>query len=109
LLDDYYYSALFDENSSKSIMCYCRDESDASEDLFYCSFTTITIPNTTMNIPNQEYNEIESPKYKKEINPVKGDASVSMSNVFLGPMLRIALKKRESPKPIPRKKIRRSN
>ena len=61
-----------------------------------------------MNIPNQEYNEIESPKYKKEINPVKGDASVSMSNVFLGPMLRIALKKRESPKPIPKenKKIK---
>lgn len=60
-----------------------------------------------MNIPNHEYNEMESPKYKKEINPVKGDASVSMSNVLRGPMLRIALKKRESPKPIPKKKKNR--
>lgn len=54
-----------------------------------------------MNMPNQEYNEIESPKYKNEINPVKGEANVSISNVLRGPMLRIALKKRESPRPIP--------
>lgn len=59
-----------------------------------------------MNMPNQEYNEIESPKYKNEINPVKGEANVSISNVLRGPMLRIALKKRESPRPIPRENIK---